>query len=873
MGCPSACTGYEIGTGDATKGGVVIDMAGITWTSGISGFTATLEGNHNTIANLTVLKDGTTDRAGLFDRINTGGVVRNLGLTGVNIRARQKVGALAGQSIGLIFNTYSTGSVTAMATASAGTASDAGGLVGYVFTGGKIYASHSSASVKGSSPGTVKNIGGLVGHIEASGEIKASYAAGGVTAQTATTQQNIGGLAGSLASGSIIQASYSVATVTAGSVATNVGGLVGSSAGTVTHSYWDTEASGQSASAGGTGKTTAQLKAETGYTGIYTNWNLTLNSQSNLWRFPPGQYPVLAPGAPNVTRVDLLSQPAAVDTFVLGESINVRLTFDQAVTHGGLNWGPYLTLHSQDGWFRGQTGVPTNLRRGQQYTTLDFTYGVQPGASVIDRLVVGRHEEHGGGLVMGGTTLTSTTGAPVYPVLPLASFNFKVDGGEAPRPEYSAAFGPCREFLTGLSPWSDRYELWRQWGVGCDSRSHPGHHAMYYTFTLGDPARVRLHVEGSSAYGATPLMILRQGQSYSGDELHRGGAYTVPYFMRIDEVLPAGTYTLEVATSKPGISGHSFRVRMGTPATPESAAVWTADLTAMKLTSANIGCAGNTLDVNAGNSCGARLTDHTVTLEGTEYAIARIVSPVNGGEVNFQLQGTNNLPTLTSALSLYIDGHEFPFSSATFNANLNTARWTVPGLKWPERSEGYKVPLMIAGSACVNAMGPDDSNDSYDDTGRWSAACASVSNPGSHAVYYLYTPDANGATTLTVTSPNAVEELYLWDGDRLIDQHSSQTASCYGKCARITQWLTAGKTYTIEVTSDGAPTGDYLLALRRTLLFTTSTREPADAPSECRETVVVERSTRFGRNASGTFGWPCHSVAKAGHYAGTSPSR
>ena len=39
------------------------------------------------------------------------------------------------------------------------------------------------------------------------------------------------------------------------------GGLVGSNFGTVTNSFWDTETSGQTTSAGGTGRTTAQLQA------------------------------------------------------------------------------------------------------------------------------------------------------------------------------------------------------------------------------------------------------------------------------------------------------------------------------------------------------------------------------------------------------------------------------------------------------------------------------------------------------------------------------------------------------------------------------------------------------------------------------------
>ena len=550
MGCPTGCTGYEIGTEAVGQARIVIDLTGISWASGIPGFSATFEGNGNTIHRLTVLKGGTAVNAGLFDSINMGGVVRNLGLTDVNVRARVRVGALAGQNSGLIVNTYSTGRVTAAATGH-NDATLVGGLVGWNAAAGKIYASRSSASVNGSATSTVASIGGLAG--ESSGEIKASYATGSVTAQGTGDQSYIGGLVGWNAAAGKIEASYSVGVVTAGAGATYVGGLVGRSlAGLVTNSYYDSEVSGQSDTGKGEPRTTAELKGPTGYTGIYANWNLDLDGDGtadNPWRFPPNGYPVLALDAPGVTGATLLSRPSSGDTFTRGEFITVRLTFSEPVTHGGLNWGPYLTLHSEDGWFRGLTGAPAT-RRGQQYRTLDFTYRVKVGDSVIDRLVVGTHEKLGGGLVMGGVTLTNLTGVPVHPALSPQTFNFKVDGGEALRPEFDGAIGPCREFLTGLSPWSDRYELWRKWGVGCDSRSHPGHHAMYYTFTLENETRARLHVEGSSAYGATPLLILRQGQSYSGDELHRGSAYTVPYFMRIDEVLPAGTYTLEVATQQ-----------------------------------------------------------------------------------------------------------------------------------------------------------------------------------------------------------------------------------------------------------------------------------------------------------------------------------
>ena len=63
-----------------------------------------------------------------------------------------------------------------------------------------------------------------------------------------------------------------------------VDGLVGLDLGTglnVTNSYWDTETSGQSSRAGGTGQTTTELQSPTGYTGIYENWNIDVDRDSS----------------------------------------------------------------------------------------------------------------------------------------------------------------------------------------------------------------------------------------------------------------------------------------------------------------------------------------------------------------------------------------------------------------------------------------------------------------------------------------------------------------------------------------------------------------------------------------------------------------
>ena len=106
-----------------------------------------------------------------------------------------------------------------------------------------------------------------------------------------------GGLVGNHHFGTII-ASYSIGRVTSDSG--DVGGLDGNNfadRGTVRDSYWDTQTSGQSESAGGEGKTTSELQSPTGYTGIYENWNLDLDEDGvgdDLWDFGnASQYPML----------------------------------------------------------------------------------------------------------------------------------------------------------------------------------------------------------------------------------------------------------------------------------------------------------------------------------------------------------------------------------------------------------------------------------------------------------------------------------------------------------------------------------------------------------------------------------------------------
>ena len=283
MGCPTTgCVGYEL-IADLdfdTNGNGAVDVADAYWNDGAGwvpigtghpGFTATFEGNGHTIANLRIARASTND-VGLFGRIGTGSVIRNVGLRAVDVAGREDTGSLVGENYrGRIQASYATGAVAARG-------SNSGGLVGR--NSGTIETSYARVAVAG-----VRFTGGLVG--ENAGTIQASYATGAVRGT-----DDVGGLAGRI--GGSVTASYSTGTVTGNS---RVGGLVGDRTSRVTAGYWDTATSGQSRSGGGVAKTTSELQTPTAYAGIYADWNLDLDGETggeNPWHFgTTSQYPAL----------------------------------------------------------------------------------------------------------------------------------------------------------------------------------------------------------------------------------------------------------------------------------------------------------------------------------------------------------------------------------------------------------------------------------------------------------------------------------------------------------------------------------------------------------------------------------------------------
>ena len=340
MGCASRCSGYELtrNLDFDSDSSYASGAANQDWRTGtgwepIGGephhtrFAATFDGNSHTIFNLYI--DRSDDRrfpyTGLFGYTNNRSAIRRIRLASVDVSGRFAVGALVGRNSGMISASSGTGIIE-------GEYDGAGGLVGH--NEGSIITSHASAQVSSRAA-----VGGLVGTND--GTISASYARGDVSGRLV----KVGGLVGEVASGSIT-ACYATGTVSAGGtmrekvhyyieggkaivvtpeeggkfenatrliyygvppsdVATSyrAGGLAGTNDGTINASYWDTETSGITLGVGSgiatgvVGNTTAELQTPTGYTGIYSSWNIDVDGDGNaddIWDFgTSSEYPGL----------------------------------------------------------------------------------------------------------------------------------------------------------------------------------------------------------------------------------------------------------------------------------------------------------------------------------------------------------------------------------------------------------------------------------------------------------------------------------------------------------------------------------------------------------------------------------------------------
>ena len=292
MGCPSgACTGYELaahldfdtdgdgstytGSGDSATGdsGDAYYNGGEGWVNlGGSGsgrnFDTTFRGNGYTIANLFIKRTGAAT-AGLFGTISPSARIESVGVVDGYVYGGAWSGILVGTNFGTVAGSYTTGEVLV-------TLYTGGGLVG-LNNGdggntGEIIASYSHANVAAGGAGSASDMGGLAGFVTRGSKITASYSTGTVT----TTGGN---RAGFMSGGSTIAASD------------------------IEVSYWDTTTTNIADDGDSDmpeGVSSVNLKSPTGYTGIYANWNVDVDGTTgndDPWHFGgTSTYPALKYG-------------------------------------------------------------------------------------------------------------------------------------------------------------------------------------------------------------------------------------------------------------------------------------------------------------------------------------------------------------------------------------------------------------------------------------------------------------------------------------------------------------------------------------------------------------------------------------------------
>jgi hypothetical protein len=251
-------------------------------------FSGTFDGNGHKITHL-IINGGPNDYIGLFGRLNRGGQIINLGVEDVNITANSRVGGIvgfianSGDAITTVRNCYTTGVVdgnTYFGDAAYLGYTGAGGLAGV--NHGNIIECYSKCRVYGN----MDCIGGLVGDYYGSYGVTviSCYAAGAVDGN-----DYVGGLVGQCYGGAVTKC-YSAGSVNGN---TDVGGLVGyNSYGTIDNSFWDVNSSGQSTSAGGTGKTTAEMKTQSTFTSAGWDFSYT-DGNDAIWFMAVEGYPIL----------------------------------------------------------------------------------------------------------------------------------------------------------------------------------------------------------------------------------------------------------------------------------------------------------------------------------------------------------------------------------------------------------------------------------------------------------------------------------------------------------------------------------------------------------------------------------------------------
>ncbi len=222
-----------------------VDIAGNQYVAGLAGICMEV-----TAENCSVSGDinGENDYAAGLIGFSIGGSMISDCQAGCNIAGHSMIGGILGyfKSPGIIQNSHASCDIDAGE-------GEAGGLIGYNL--GTINNCFATGNI--SSPFLA---GGLVGINE--GEISNCFATAGVSGTIM-----LGGLVGSN-EGGLVNKCYSTGNITGQYY---LGGLIGeNSFGNISNSFWDLETSGRTASSGGTGKSTIEMKSIMTYTDLET---------------------------------------------------------------------------------------------------------------------------------------------------------------------------------------------------------------------------------------------------------------------------------------------------------------------------------------------------------------------------------------------------------------------------------------------------------------------------------------------------------------------------------------------------------------------------------------------------------------------------
>ncbi|MBN1987900.1 MAG: hypothetical protein JW783_00700, partial [Bacteroidales bacterium] len=261
-------------------------------------FTGSYVGNAHTITGLFINRPSTSS-IGLFGSTE-GASISYLNLEGVDI-------TVLNSSAGLVGDANSNTNITGChVQGNIYGDQSVGGIAGFSNNSTTIRECSSNVNLTGR--GT---IGGIVGTNYGLSIVEQCYSKGAITASTSEESSRFSGLVGAnfasvincysnikvvsgmesggglvgnnYSSGSIYN-SYSTGNVSLLDYGNYIGGLVGINDGTVTSSYWDTEASGNPTSAAGIGKTTEEMKAyETFFNALWDFKGETANGVDDVW--------------------------------------------------------------------------------------------------------------------------------------------------------------------------------------------------------------------------------------------------------------------------------------------------------------------------------------------------------------------------------------------------------------------------------------------------------------------------------------------------------------------------------------------------------------------------------------------------------------